>query len=288
MLSPLLFIMVLEALSQEFRGGVPWENLYADELVIITESLEEFVQRLLIWKSELERKGLRVDAGKTKVMICGPGLDKLQSYGSYPCGVCLDGVGVNSILCSGCKHWIHHRCSGLAKIKEDPHYTCKRCRGEARPIDGRPQKTVTVSSDVLDVVASFCYLGDMESAAGGCSTASVTRVKAGWNKFNKLLPILTTRHLTLKTRGTIYHACVRRVMLHGSETWPMTQKDQLRLQRNDRAMIRHICGIRYDQVRTTPSRSLLVMLGIADITNVTREDRLWWYGHVQWVNHASE
>jgi hypothetical protein len=39
-LSPLLFIIVLEALSQ-FRSGLPWELLYADDLVIIAE-LEEF------------------------------------------------------------------------------------------------------------------------------------------------------------------------------------------------------------------------------------------------------
>ena len=32
-LSPILFIMVLEAKSQEFRGGAPWELLYADDLV---------------------------------------------------------------------------------------------------------------------------------------------------------------------------------------------------------------------------------------------------------------
>ena len=38
-LSPLLFIIVLEALSPEFRSGVPWEDLYADDLVIIAESL---------------------------------------------------------------------------------------------------------------------------------------------------------------------------------------------------------------------------------------------------------
>ena len=38
-LSPLLFIIVLEALSREFRAGVPWEDLYADDL-IITDSLE--------------------------------------------------------------------------------------------------------------------------------------------------------------------------------------------------------------------------------------------------------
>ena len=34
-LSPLLFIIVLEALSCEFGAGVPWEDLYAHDLVII-------------------------------------------------------------------------------------------------------------------------------------------------------------------------------------------------------------------------------------------------------------
>ena len=48
-LSPLLFIIVLEALLREFRSGVPWEDLYADDLVIIAESLEECVRRLLNW-----------------------------------------------------------------------------------------------------------------------------------------------------------------------------------------------------------------------------------------------
>ena len=38
-LSPLLFIIVLEALSREFGAGFPWEDLYADDLVIIADSL---------------------------------------------------------------------------------------------------------------------------------------------------------------------------------------------------------------------------------------------------------
>ena len=70
-LSPLLFIIVLEALSREFHCGVPWEDLYADDLVIIAESLEKCVRRLLTWKDAMEEKGLRVNAGKTKIMICG-------------------------------------------------------------------------------------------------------------------------------------------------------------------------------------------------------------------------
>ena len=82
-LSPLLFIIVLEALSCEFRCGVPWEDLYADDLVIIAESMEECVRRLLTWKGAMEEKGLRVNAGKIKILICGMGLDLLQSSGEF-------------------------------------------------------------------------------------------------------------------------------------------------------------------------------------------------------------
>ena len=87
-LSPLLFIFVLEALSPEFRCEVPWEDLYADDLAIIAESMEECVRRLLTWKGAMEEKGLRVNAGKTKITICGTGLDLLQSSGEFPSAVC--------------------------------------------------------------------------------------------------------------------------------------------------------------------------------------------------------
>ena len=88
-LSPLLIIMVLEALSRGFCAGVPWEDLYADDLIIIADSMDECVSRLLIWKEGLERKGLRVTAKKTKVMICSDGLDTLPKSGKYPCSMSL-------------------------------------------------------------------------------------------------------------------------------------------------------------------------------------------------------
>ena len=76
--------------KRTLRSGVPWEDLYADDLVIITESLEECVRRLLTWKEAMEKKGLRVNAGKTKIMICGTGLDLLQSSGEFPCAIALE------------------------------------------------------------------------------------------------------------------------------------------------------------------------------------------------------
>ena len=47
-ISPLLIIIVLEALPHMLCHGAPWEDIYADHLIIITESLEEHVRRLFI------------------------------------------------------------------------------------------------------------------------------------------------------------------------------------------------------------------------------------------------
>ena len=97
-LSPLLFIMVLEALFQEFCTGCAWENLHADDLVVSTESLKES-QQLFLWKTNIAGKGLRVNMGKTKALISGPGLNVLQKSGKDPCSMCLKGVGTYSIFC---------------------------------------------------------------------------------------------------------------------------------------------------------------------------------------------
>ena len=48
---------------------INWSTLggpYADALVIIADSMEECVRSLLTWKEGMERKGLRVNAGKNK------------------------------------------------------------------------------------------------------------------------------------------------------------------------------------------------------------------------------
>ena len=280
-LSPLLFIIVLEALSRELRAGVPWEDLYGPDLVIIADSLEECVRSLLIWKEAMEKKGLRVNAGKTKVMICGTGLDLLQSSGKYPCAVCRTGVGNNSIYCNGYKLWVHKKCSGVQRLTPNPDYRCARCMGNARPIDGRPQSEVQVGPDKLEVVASFCYLGDMLSAGGGCEMVVTTRVKTACKKFRELLPVLASRHLSYKTRGHVYSSCVWSAMLHASETWPLTKTNLQRLQRNDWAMIRQICSIKPEDVAGVRSSELLAKLQLEDLDLILRERRLPWFGHVE-------
>ena len=121
-LSPILFAIVLEILSRGFSAGLPWELLYADDLVIMADSLDELSVKLERWKAELSAKGLKVNTKKTKIMISKPGASPVQKTGKYPCSVCSKGVGSNSIQCTKCKQWIHARCSRvkgkLAKVKD--------------------------------------------------------------------------------------------------------------------------------------------------------------------------
>ena len=65
-LSSLLFILALEALSQDFLTRAPWKLLYADGLLIMADSLEECIARLTAWKDAIEKKGYRVNMSKTK------------------------------------------------------------------------------------------------------------------------------------------------------------------------------------------------------------------------------
>ena len=125
---------------------------------------------------------------------------------------------------------------------------------------------------MLDVESEFCYLGDMLSAEGGCMQAIIARCSAAWGKFKKLLPILTSKHLSPLIRGKVFNVCVRSAMLHGSETWAPTATDLQRLRRTDRAMIRWICGVRLRD--ETPSAALLDKLGLEEITSVLISRRL--------------
>ena len=125
-------------------------------------------------------------------------------------------------------------------------------------IDNRPVTQVDVDGTQLDVESNFCYLGDMLCAGGGCKLAIVTRYSTAWGKFKRLLPILTSKHVSQRTRGKVFNACVRSALLHGSETWASTAPDLQRLRRNDRSMVRWICGVRDDDEVSSDSLCAMV------------------------------
>jgi len=98
-LSPLLFIIVLEALSIEFRAGLPMELLYADDLVLMAKS-KKLLVKIQKWKKVWRRRDLGVNLGKTQVMKCEARFGLTDNLGNWPCGVCKKGDG------NQCSQWI--------------------------------------------------------------------------------------------------------------------------------------------------------------------------------------
>ncbi|XP_068686740.1 uncharacterized protein [Montipora foliosa] len=284
-LSPFLFIIVMEALSCDLRIGCPWELLYADDLVISSDSLDNLLARLCTWKLGLESKGLRVNMSKTKILMSGPNLYSLCDSEKFPCAIYRKGVGSNSIFCNGCSHWVHKKCSQIPdRLTSVPTFRCSRCRGTARPVDGRPCNSVTLDKQPLEVVDSFLYLGDTICAGGGCETAIIARIRAAWGKFRELLPILSCKSLSFCTRGTIYGCCVKGAMLYASECWAPRNADLARLERNERAMLKWMCGINPDN--NTSLRALCSKLGIVSLEAALHQSRLRWFGHVERANSS--
>ena len=138
-----------EAISMEFINGCPWELLYGDDQVIIAKSVEELCWTLTFWKFKLENKGFRGNMKKTRVIFRGRNMETLINCSVWTCGVCRSGmramVQSNSVYCSGCKQWLHKKCSGIrGRLVEDKDFRCNRCCGFAKAVEEYLYDSVTV------------------------------------------------------------------------------------------------------------------------------------------------
>ena len=90
---------------------------------------------------------------KTKFLVSSIGHDVLKRSGKYPCAV-------------------HKRFSGITeRLVADLNYVCPRFDNKAWSIDFRTLIEVDIDCTMLDVEATFCYLGDMLCSGGGCESA---------------------------------------------------------------------------------------------------------------------
>ena len=86
-LSTLLFNIVMEEVTKECTKEVPRLMLYADDLVLSAESWEAVVEVFNAWKTALEKRGMKVNMSKTKIIVSGKMTEPIRTE-RYPCGVC--------------------------------------------------------------------------------------------------------------------------------------------------------------------------------------------------------
>ena len=68
-LSPFLFILILDTLTEEIRTSAPLELVFADDIVLIGKMEEELKEKLVKWQRELANGGLRMSVEKSVTMV---------------------------------------------------------------------------------------------------------------------------------------------------------------------------------------------------------------------------
>ena len=86
-----------EALTREIIGSLSWKILYAHDLMLVAESIELLEKKLLVWKEQLDRNGMRLNEKKTRVKLLEKNCGKTDKGAQWMCVMCGKGVGSNSI-----------------------------------------------------------------------------------------------------------------------------------------------------------------------------------------------
>ena len=70
-LSPYLFALVMDEVTRDIQGDIPWCMLFADDVVLVDDSRTGVNRKLELWRQTLESKGFRLSRTKTEYMMCG-------------------------------------------------------------------------------------------------------------------------------------------------------------------------------------------------------------------------
>ena len=232
-LSPLLFICVMQEATKTLYDHSPLQLLYADDLVLTAPNINELIEKFTSWRNSMAKCGMKVNTCKTKYM--GSGVENpVKQKGKYPCSVCSSGVGANSILCESCNKWCHKRCSGIkGNIVASHCFKCPKCSSDNPQNTTGDRNDLTIADMVIEQVSSFPYLGDVVQVDGAADAAIRSRVHSTWNKWKVIGGLLVDRNIPLKSRKQLYMTSVRPVMLYGSETWPVKRTLVSILQRTE-------------------------------------------------------
>lgn len=71
-LSPLLFITIMDTITRDLQNNTPWTLLYADDVMLATNTRKELQEQVQAWCDRLSQFGLRLNITKTEYMETNP------------------------------------------------------------------------------------------------------------------------------------------------------------------------------------------------------------------------
>ena len=138
-------------------------------------------------------------------------------------------------------------------------FVCSKCNKVTNGVGEVQQEIVC---DEVETVKRFCYLGYRLNASGECEAAVIARTKLGWKKLRECGEILFRKRFSLQMKGKVYKSYIRSAMLYGSEIWCLKENEVAILKREERSMVRTMCG-----VKLVDTVELMDMLGLKEVAD---------------------
>ncbi|KAK6726977.1 hypothetical protein RB195_004962 [Necator americanus] len=66
----------MDTITKEIQKQHPWTLLFADDVMLASESRDDLQKQVQSWKDQLQQYGLRLNTSKTEYMECGPKIDR--------------------------------------------------------------------------------------------------------------------------------------------------------------------------------------------------------------------
>ena len=139
-MSPLLFALVDDIVTESKRDGLLTKILYADDLVLMSETLEGLKEKFSKWKGAFQSKEFMVNLGEIKMMVSRTEGERVESKVN-PCDVCGKRTMANSMWCTRCVKSVHGRSTRWKSVtaKLANGFICGKCvrndRDVAKPVE---------------------------------------------------------------------------------------------------------------------------------------------------------
>jgi hypothetical protein len=111
---------------------------------------------------------------------------------------------------------------------------------EARP--NRIGQNLTSGEYNFEVVKEFSYLGSKVNCINNIDGEIHNRILLANRAYCGLRNLFTSRYVFWKTKCLLYKTLILPVALYASETWPLTEKNEIALNKSERKIIRKIYG----------------------------------------------
>ncbi|XP_043063167.1 uncharacterized protein LOC122319632 [Drosophila yakuba] len=114
---------------------------------------------------------------------------------------------------------IQRKSGDLVRITSSVGLEINIAKTKAMRFNHSSQGNININGNPIEFITSFPYLGTIISNSGGVDDDVFSRLGKARSAFGRLYCIWKDRQISRRTKLRIYNACVKSILLYGSETW---------------------------------------------------------------------